>query len=53
MFNIFNTEEDIIEREEDYDNTESSTYLAAVYAQLSLSNSANGYANALASGIEF
>ena len=33
-------DEQYIERENDYDNTESNTYLACVYAQLSMGHSA-------------
>lgn len=39
MFKLYD-EEQYIEREDDFDNTESNTYAACVYAQLSMSNSA-------------
>ena len=41
MFNYRNEEEQYIERENDYDNTQSNEYLANVYAQLSMSHAAN------------
>ena len=44
MFNIRISEEDIIERENDYENTESNAYVASVYAQLSVSNCASNCA---------
>ena len=41
MFNEKYYEEHSIERDEDFDNTESNAYLANVYAQLSMCCAAN------------
>ncbi|MCR5348754.1 MAG: hypothetical protein K6E59_04025 [Bacilli bacterium] len=52
MFSIRINEDEIIEREEDYENTESNAYIAAVYAQLSVSNCASNGADALMNDID-
>lgn len=36
MFKLYDQEKQYIEREDDFENTESNTYAACVYAQLSL-----------------
>ena len=36
MFKLYDQEEQYIERDDDFENTESNTYAACVYAQLSL-----------------
>lgn len=41
MFKSHDYEEQYVERENDFANIESNSYLACVYAQLSLSRSAN------------
>ena len=40
MFKLNEENEQYIEREDDFDNTESNTFLACVYAQLSLGQNA-------------
>ncbi len=41
MFKMNDHEEQLIEREDDFDNTESNKYLACVYAQLSMGRNAS------------
>lgn len=53
MFNSKINEEQYIERENDFDNTESNSYLACVYAQLSLSRNANDGSFAPVAKIDF
>ena len=42
MFKLYDKEEQYIEREDDFENIESNTYSACVYAQLSVGNAAEG-----------
>ena len=52
MFNSQFDEEQYIEREDDFDNTESNSYIASVYAQLSLSYAANDAVRASVNSID-
>ena len=53
MFKSQDYEENYIEREDDFDNTESNSYIASVYAQLSLSYGASDRAIAPVAEAQF